>query len=348
LDFWVNGLQLDPYRLLGKNGMAIFGQELLMSAGSSAMGVEIPAGFSRLVSVETGDGQSAVGETERGRALCGELEIGNLLFMENTPFSIPSEDRELLLGRKQVSSAYHKNIAYRPGEDRVTGLDASEQAEAEQLRRILRNYSQQAGDFLDRVLKPYANQWKLDYASFRPIEEKGRQARLHARNDLLHFDSFPTRPTNGSRILRVFTNLNPVQKRVWLTSQTFEAFGLRVAAAAGLSKTYNENMFARGIRSIARALHLPGAHRPPYDEFMHRCHNAMKEDQNFQETTPKNRWEFPPNSSWLAFTDCVSHAVLEGQYAIEQTFLIPQSALVLREKSPLAILEKVAAARLTV
>src|ERR1035438_9446093 len=90
---------------------------------------------------------------------------------------------------------------------RVTGLDASEQAEAEQLRRILRNYSQQASDFVNRVLAPYAHQWKLDYASFRPIEEKGRPARVHAPNDLLHFDSFPTRPTNGARILRVFTNL---------------------------------------------------------------------------------------------------------------------------------------------
>ena len=87
-----------------------------MSAGSSAIGVEIPAGFSRLVPLEAGDGASAVGDNQRGRALCGELEIGNLLYLENTPFSIPTEDRELLLGRKQVSSAYHKNIAYRPGE----------------------------------------------------------------------------------------------------------------------------------------------------------------------------------------------------------------------------------------
>jgi hypothetical protein len=73
----------------------------------------------------------------------------------------------------------------------------------------------------------------------------------------------------------------------------------------------------------------------------------MKEDAHFQATTPKNRWEFPPNSTWLAFTDCVSHAVLEGQYAIEQTFIVPQSALVLRERSPLAILEKFAGSRLT-
>jgi hypothetical protein len=52
----------------------------------------------------------------------------------------------------------------------------------------------------------------------------------------------------------------------------------------------------------------------------------MKEDTSFQENTPNQYWEFAPNSSWLVFTDCVSHAVLSGQYALKQTFLIPQDA----------------------
>ena len=103
---------------------------------------------------------------------------------------------------------------------------------------------------------------------------------------------------------------------------------------------------SRGLRSMALALHLPGA-RPPYDELMHRCHNAMKEDAQFQESTPRHRWEFLPNSSWMVCTDCVSHAVLSGQYALEQTFLIPQSALTESQNSPLAILERLAGTRLT-
>ncbi len=74
----------------------------------------------------------------------------------------------------------------------------------------------------------------------------------------------------------------------------------------------------------------------------------MKEDAAFQETTPKNRWEFPPNSTWLVFTDGVSHAVLSGQYALEQTFLIPQSALVDPQRSPLAILQRITGKQLTI
>jgi hypothetical protein len=317
------------------------------SASASASHETVP-GFSRLVRIEEFNQIPGVPASEQGRLVCSQLETGNLLLLAKTPFAISQEDRELLLGRKQASSAYHKNIAYRPSEDRITGLDASEREEAQQLRRILRSYSQQAIEFVNTVLTPYANQWKLDYASFRPIEEKGRPARVHARNDLLHFDSFPTRPTNGGRILRLFTNINPVQSRVWLTSQTFEAFGPRYATATGLQSARKENFFARLFRPLAGALNLSLAKRPPYDEFMHRCHNAMKEDTNFQETTPKHRWEFPPDCSWLAFTDCVSHAVLEGQYALEQTFIIPQSALVARDRSPLAILERVAGHSLTI
>lgn len=314
---------------------------------SSASAVTSAPGFSHLVTVEDSfTGVPAIPE-DRARHFCAELETGDIVFLPVSPIAISPEDRELLLDRKQTSSAYHKNIAYRPLEDRITGLDASEQAEADSLRRILREFSRRSVEFLTGFLSPYAGKWKLDYASYRPIEEKGRPARLHARNDLLHFDSFPTRPTNGARILRFFVNLNPTQSRVWLTSETFEAFGPRFARAGKLLQSVSGNAATRGMRAMARTLRLPFGSRPPYDEFMHRCHNAMKEDANFQENTPKQRWEFPPNSAWMVCTDCVSHAVLSGQYALEQTFQIPQAALVEPQRSPLAILEKIAGRPLT-
>ena len=304
------------------------------------------AGLSRLVTIDGPVGRESWPVT-RAREVCRELEAGNIVFLPRTPIEIPSEDRETLLGRKQSSSAYHKNIAYRPLEDRVTGLDKNEAQEGEKLRRILQDYSRRSVEFLRGFLAPYEENWKLEFASFRPIEEKGRQARLHARNDLLHFDSFPTRPTNGGRILRFFTNINPTQNRVWLTSQTFEAFGPGMVKAAGLTSSVN-NSFLRSINAMARALHIRSANSSPYDDLMHRCHNAMKEDESFQQNTAKSQWEFPPDSSWMVFTDCVSHAVLSGQYALEQTFLVPPAALVEPRRSPLAILESLTSRRLTV
>jgi hypothetical protein len=317
-----------------------------MSSSTTSATTRAP-GFSHLITVEDSFAGTPAISMDRARHFCAELEAGHIIFLPVSPIAIPQEDRELLLGRKQTSSAYHKNIAYRPAEDRITGLDSSEQAEAGSLRRILREFSKRSVEFLTGFLLPYAGKWKLDYASYRPIEEEGRSARLHARNDLLHFDSFPTRPTNGGRILRFFVNLNPAKSRVWLTSETFEAFGPRFARAGSMLASAAGSPVTRGMRSFARTLRLPFGSRPPYDEFMHRCHNAMKEDAAFQEHTPKQRWEFPPDSAWMVFTDCVSHAVLSGQYALEQTFQIPQAALVEPQKSPLAILEKIAGQPLT-
>ena len=44
----------------------------------------------------------------------------------------------------------------------------------------------------------------------------------------------------------------------------------------------------------------------------------------------------------MVFTDMVSHAVLKGRYALEQTFLVARDSLVLPEKAPIAILERIA------
>ncbi len=282
-----------------------------------------------------------------GLRLCGELEAAHILYFAQTPFVISAEDREVLLGQKQSSAAFHKNVAYRPAEDRVTGLDNSESAEAERLRVILKHYSQNAEKCLAEILPPYAGKWKLDYASYRPVEERGRSARVHARNDLPHVDAFPTRPTNGDRILRLFTNINPTQNRVWVTAPPFAAIAPRFAKSLGLPPPPGKNTARRMLRTLARVVHLPGAQRSPYDEFMHECHNAMKEDAEFQQSAPKVRWEFPPNATWIVFTDCVSHAVLEGQYALEQTFIISRQAMVEPERSPVAILEKLAGYALT-
>ncbi len=215
------------------------------------------------------------------------------------------------------------------------------------MRTIVAGYSRRSAEFLGWLLPPYAGKWKLDYASYRPLEEQGRPARLRARNDLPHVDAFPTRPTNGDRILRLFTNINPSQNRVWITSQIFDVIGPQFAKMLGLPRRQSSNPLAKALRGIANAAHMPGANRSPYDDFMHRCHNSMKESGEFQENCPTQRWECPPHSTWIVFTDSVSHAVLQGQYALEQTFIISREAMVRPENSPLRILERLAGHPLT-
>jgi len=48
----------------------------------------------------------------------------------------------------------------------------------------------------------------------------------------------------------------------------------------------------------------------------------------------------------MVFTDGVAHAAISGQFAMEQTLLIPPEALVTPESAPYRILERISAARL--
>src|SRR5260221_266258 len=99
---------------------------------------------------------------------------------------------------------------------------------------ILAKYSKGAVASLSALFPQYASTWRVDYASFRPVEEQGRNLPLRHRNDLMHLDAFPTRPTHGGRILRLFTNLHPTRDRVWGTADSFEDLAQRYAVAAGL------------------------------------------------------------------------------------------------------------------
>jgi hypothetical protein len=44
----------------------------------------------------------------------------------------------------------------------------------------------------------------------------------------------------------------------------------------------------------------------------------------------------------MVFTDMVTHSVLQGQFALEQTFLIGRETLTVPEKAPIAVLERIA------
>jgi hypothetical protein len=285
--------------------------------------------------------------SEKGspKKYCQELEDGNILFFPTCPFEFPKEELEFLLAQKQTAAANRKNVAYKPKSDKITNFVRSSVEQEKQLLDIMRNYSKRSAHFLSQLLSPYAEKWRLDYASFRPFQEKGRQLRTRARNDLLHVDSFPTRPMHGSRILRFFTNINPDESRYWTTTEPFAQLAFKFGGKVRMPfpQGVDESLSAKLIRmskKIANQLGLPVVLRSPYDIFMLNLHNFLKENEEFQKTCPKDYWEFPPNSCWAVYTDQVSHAATAGQYALEQTLIIPRSALVDPEKAPVSVLEK--------
>jgi hypothetical protein len=271
------------------------------------------------------------------------LETGDILYFPTSPPILPEHDQKFLVTQKQAKASFHKNISYRPLEDRLKGIDHENDADRMRVQGIMRGYSQRAIAFMSAFLRRYAESWKIDFASFRPIEESGRRVALHSRNDLLHFDSFPTRPSHGDRLLRIFTNIHPDRARVWITTDHFETLARQFAHRIGLHRKPGalHAWKSMTLRAAAR-LGVPVVDRPLYDQFMLRFHHAMKEDAGFQSTCRKDRWEFAAGSTWVVFTDSASHACLSGQFALEQTFIVRRASLVCPEIAPIAVLEKLA------
>jgi hypothetical protein len=275
-------------------------------------------------------------------ALCRQLEAGQILFFPKLPYDFPSDEREFLLSRAWNELRLHKNVSYRPAGDVLRGFSGDHGAETH-LHHVLRNYSAHVVEFLRDFLRPYAGRWTLDFASFRPFEEEGRDLPLHKRNDLLHVDAFPSRPTRGGRILRVFTNLHPSKVRVWHATTDFGWLAQKYASGAGLKRFAAKSGFvSRSVSRWAAALGWKKLSRTPYDRFMLRFHDYLKENGDFQTTCPKIRLEFPPLATWMAYTDGVAHAAMSGQYAVEQTLLIPPEALAAPDAAPYRILERLA------
>jgi hypothetical protein len=281
---------------------------------------------------------------------CAQLEAGDILYFPQTPISIPESDLQFLLGQQQADSSLHKNIAYKPNIDKLSGVDTktADAAAVARLQGIMRQYSKSVTEFLTGFLAPYKANWQLDYASFRPQEEEGRDLPQRRRNDLLHTDAFPTRPTYGARILRFFNNIHPTHTRDWIVSDPFA--NIVKQFVPGEIAPHVDSVFSRAAKSFSRSIGLgaaiPSIKRSPYDDFMMRFHNFLKENPSFQTNCPKYAFNFPPGSSWMVYTDTVPHAVLAGQYALEQTFLVRPEALVAPASSPLSVLQEIAGSTL--
>jgi hypothetical protein len=267
------------------------------------------------------------------------LERGEVLFYPQSPFPLPTGDDLHFLLQQQLGSRAHKNISYNPANGRVAGFARGDEGQTQRLETLFRAFSRQVTAWLAQTLPHYRDAWRLDMVSYRPQEEATRRLRHKARNDLLHVDAFPSRPTGGDRILRVFANINPSEPRIWVTSEPFAKLLRRYGAEVGLPGSGGPGWVERlstGIRGWLR----PGRpRRTTYDQFMLRFHDYLKMNEDFQERGPKRLWSFPPGSVWLAMTDTCSHAVLRGRYALEHSYFIPESALALPKESPAALLQ---------
>jgi hypothetical protein len=268
--------------------------------------------------------------------LLDRLEEGQVLLFERLDFSLSAEEQRLLA--PAVSDGRSKNIAIDPTSGRVSGA-ALESGELEVLRRMVLRFSAQTRGLLERLLPRYAGRLETRLASYRPVEVAGRGTSDRKDDSRLHVDAFASRPNQGRRILRVFCNVNPDSRpRTWLLGEAFEPFARR---------------FVSGVRrqipleaAALKALGITKSPRTRYDHLMLGLHDHSKLDQTYQRQAWRERFDFPAGSTWVCFTDQVLHAALDGQYMLEQTFLLPVSAMLRPERSPLRTLERLSGSRL--
>jgi hypothetical protein len=98
---------------------------------------------------------------------------------------------------------------------------------------------------------------------------------------------------------------------------------------------------------LLNVLGVTKGRRSAYDHFMLGLHDRMKADLVYQTEVSQSVHQFHTGSTWIVFTDQVSHAAMSGQYALEQTFHLPVHCMLAPSQAPLRILERLLGRDLT-
>lgn len=275
--------------------------------------------------------------TERMREIAlQQLEEAQILYFPNLKFQLDSYEEALFM--PFILNKRTKNISFDLKANRLKGLRCSQHVKMLH-QSLLFRFAEVASDFIKRLLPDYASQLILGRTSYRPAQIKDRKSSLRKNDQLLHVDAFPSQPCHGKRILRLFCNINPYEEaRVWHIGENFSQIAPRFLAKIMPPLP--------GSTWILHRLGITKSLRSHYDHFMLCIHDAMKRDGMYQSHSAYLKQKFLPGSTWIAATDQIAHAAISGQYALEQTFFLPTSAMQNTRHAPLTILENLLGYRL--
>jgi hypothetical protein len=278
--------------------------------------------------------------------LSDELEKSRIVYFPKCPVSLPDEADLAFLREKLAQRVLRKNISYYPDAGRLAGIKADPVVAGRALA-VLKSYSGRVQAFLQRTMPAFMRGARLGTSSFRPLEERGRDLKPHASNELVHVDAGVYGATHGDRVLRFFTNVNPTDGRVWITKGSFADLYRRHAKAARVAveevdveEKWVDRVYSKLIRAASSVIPLAKViDSSPYDRTMRKFHNYMKDTPAFQRDARGHlQIFFEPFSSWMVLTDAVSHACTSGQHAFVDTFLVPLANCRVRQYAPYDIL----------
>ncbi|MGI4856190.1 MAG: Kdo hydroxylase family protein [Janthinobacterium lividum] len=268
--------------------------------------------------------------------LVAALERGRVLYFPHLDF--PLENGEAALLDPAIADPKRKNISLAP-DGTLAGVvgDAATQA---RVRALIARYQARAASLIDGLAPAYRGKLRAAPTSLRLHRVETRKTSWRADDSRLHLDAFPSRPNRGERILRVFTNVNPGgEPRVWRVGEPFDDAARRFLPRIAPQRP--------GSAWLLKTLGITKSRRTPYDHLMLGLHDAMKADLAYQKSCEQQTMPFPPGSVWICFSDQTSHAVMSGQFMLEQTFFLPAAAMVEPECAPLGVLERLTGRALT-
>jgi hypothetical protein len=259
------------------------------------------------------------------------VEAGKVLYFPRLGFAVQPWERALL--REDVLSPKARNVSL--GADGLLKGAAGSAAEQQALAAMVGRFRRQALQLVDELLPEYRGQLRVAPTSFRPKQVETRVQSVRADDQRMHVDAFPSRPNYGERILRVFTNLNPAGvPRVWRVGEDFETVARQFLPRAKPYRLWQAKLL--------NALHVTKSLRSEYDHLMLQLHDLMKFDEHYQKNGTQLRMPFAAGSVWVCYSDQATHAVMSGQYMMEQTLYLPPGREVNPQASPLAILTRLA------
>lgn len=257
------------------------------------------------------------------------LEAGKVLCFPRLGFEFQPHERAFL--DPKLLSPDVRNISL-DGNGKLKGVVGDEKVQQD-VAAMIGRFRQQARALIDGLLPAYGPHLRMAPTSFRPAQVETRVQSWRADDRRLHVDSFPSRPNYGERILRVFTNVNPEgAPRVWRVGEPFEDVARRFLPRA--------KPYSRWQAKVLQALHVTKSFRSEYDHLMLQLHDGMKSDLDYQRDATQETVPFPAGSVWVCFSDQTSHAVMSGQFMMEQTLHLPADSQYNPGASPLAILSR--------
>jgi hypothetical protein len=252
-----------------------------------------------------------------------------VLFFPKLPFVLTDEEQRLLT--PEVRDPKARNISL--GVDGRLKGGQGDAATIALLTGMVARFRAQAEALVHGLFPHYVPKLRMAPTSYRPMAVETRAQSWRADDKRLHVDAFPSRPTYGERILRVFTNVNPNgEPRVWRVGESFDEVLHDFLPKA--------KPYAPWQAQLLKMLHVTKSYRSEFDHLMLQLHDGMKGDMDYQARCRQETMPFPPGSSWVCFSDQATHAVMSGQFMLEQTLHFPAGAEYDPASSPLGRIEK--------